>query len=105
MVIQGWSGRFIAGFERGLRLGYGRFRAAGRSEPLVAVWCWTERATSMAAQVLGPSGDGTFLAEWWQSDPRRQGSLTPLPNAPLTVPVFIWTLQFYKTYYSDVFYF
>jgi hypothetical protein len=22
-----------------------------------------------------------------------------------TVPVFIWTLQFYKTYYSNVFYF
>jgi hypothetical protein len=31
----------------------------------------------------GPSGDGTFLAKWWQSGPRRQGFVDAAPNPPL----------------------
>jgi hypothetical protein len=53
----------------------------------------------------GPSGDRTFRAEWCQSGPGRQGFAGAAANAPLRVPVFIWTLQFYTTYYSNVFYF
>jgi hypothetical protein len=33
-------------------------------------------------QSWGLSGDGTFLAEWWQSGPRRQGFADAAPNAP-----------------------
>ena len=34
-------------------------------------------------RVIGPP---SFLAEWWQSGPRRQGSADVANNAPLTAP-------------------
>jgi hypothetical protein len=45
------------------------------------------------------------LADCSEDPPDRMLAAPNSASFHLQVPVFIWTLQFYKTYYSNVFYF